>query len=199
MTRSTTRIALVVVVFSALVGLGYLLGRTLGDQRRSERTEAPPEMSAEVTQRIESFRRVKLKEGRTVWELVAREAQYREEEKTVVVAEPRVSFFAENGDTVSVSAREGRVTLEGTNVDRIDLSGGIQAELAGYRLETETATFLSQNNSLSTGAAVRLKGPDFTLDGIGMVVSFEHQKVAVGREVRTNFLPGAPGLLSRGR
>ena len=52
----------------------------------------------QVAQRIQNFRRVKVKDGRTVWEITADDAQYFDKENAVVVRLPRVTFSMDDGD-----------------------------------------------------------------------------------------------------
>src|SRR5215475_5328246 len=81
--RSRVRRALIACVVLALVSLGFILERTLSQRQEAEETASGVALSPAVSQRIRDFHRVKVRDGQTVWELTADEAQYFEEEGKV--------------------------------------------------------------------------------------------------------------------
>jgi LPS export ABC transporter protein LptC len=177
---------------------------------RQETARAPSHLRADVSQRIKEFRRVKVKDGRTVWELTAREAEYFEDQGQVVVTRPEVSFFGEDGQNVAVKGREGRVFLSGaTNLEKIELGGGIEVHVGEYVLRTDKAIWVQQEDVIVSPGHVAVQGAQISLDGEGMLVDLGRQRVQLLKGVRTTLrnddsaTPGAapagiPGLTAPG-
>jgi LPS export ABC transporter protein LptC len=181
----------------ALVALGFVLGRTML-ARREQAAGGSTHLRADVSQRIRDFRRVKVKDGRTVWELTAREAEYFEAEGQVVVERPRVSFFGADGQSVEVRGREGRVYVsEGTRLDKIELGGGIEVRVADYVLRTDKAIWVQEHDVIVSPGHVEISGAQLALDGEGMLVDLAHQKVQLLRGVKTT-LRGEGGAEATG-
>jgi LPS export ABC transporter protein LptC len=190
--RSRARAALIAAVTLALVALGFVLGRTMLARQETARTGTS--LRADVSQRIREFRRVKVKDGRTVWELNAREAQYFEERGEVVVTRPQLSFFGADGESIAVKGREGRVHLSGANeLEKIELSGGIEVRVGDYVLHTDQAIWVQAQDVILSPGRVDVKGDQIALDGEGMLVDLARQRVQFLRGVRTTLRgDGAP-------
>jgi len=122
--RTQVRRVLIVVVMLALGGLGFVLGRSMVGQRQAE-APPPTDLEPDVTQRIKEFRRVKVKDGRKEWELTAQQAEFFTEQGEVAITGPKLAFYGGEGRDVEVKGREGRVFLTNGDVQRIELSGGI--------------------------------------------------------------------------
>lgn len=194
LTRSRARHALIAAVFLALGGLGWVLGRTMASRQGQTPGEPARQMPAEVTQRIRDFRRVKVKDGRKTWELVALEAEVVAGRSEVVVVEPSVSFFGEDGRSAVVSGKEGRVFLAGSDVQRIELGGGIEVRVSDYVVRTDSATWVQAEDSVSAPGKVTVDGDAMSLVGDGMLVELGRQRLQFQRGVRTTLrhVPGAP-------
>src|SRR5215470_9786051 len=114
---------------------------------QAERALPAQDLLPEVSQRIRDFRRVKVSDGRTVWELKANEAQYFEEQKEILVIHPEVAFYGD-GDPVRMVGREGHVRLDGRELDWLNVDGGVQVSVGDYKLETEQAVYYRDRNSI---------------------------------------------------
>jgi LPS export ABC transporter protein LptC len=182
---------LIACVVLALVSLGFILGRTLS-QRQDAETASGAALSPAVSQRIRDFHRVKVRDGRTVWELTADEAQYFEDEGKVLVTSPAVSFFGSDGQSVAVVGREGRVFVNGSEIQKIELGGGIEVKLGGYVVETEDAVYVQAQDAIVAPGRVKVTGTELSLDGVGMVVDLANQKVSLLRGVRTTLHGATP-------
>lgn len=184
MRRARLKIALIVLVLSGLTGIGFLIGQTMIQQQRvAERTEATM-LSPDIAQSIREFRRVKVEEGRTVWDLQADKADFLDEGR-VVVEVPRVSFFADDGQSVALSGKTGEVRLEGQEVGRIDLAGGIEVTVGQYRLQTPSASWVGRSNRVIATAGVDLRGGGVEITGERMVVDLGTRSVVFMNDVRT--------------
>jgi len=189
--RSRVRRALIACVVLALVSLGFILGRTLS-QRQAADTTSDVALSPAVSQRIRDFHRVKVRDGRTVWELTADEAQYFEDEGKVLVTSPSVSFFGSDGQSVAVTGREGRVFVNGSEIQKIELGGGIEVKLGGYLIETQDAVYVQAQDAIVAPGQVKVTGTELSLDGQGMLVDLANQRVSLFRSVRTTLHGATP-------
>src|SRR5215470_8046614 len=103
---------LVVAVLAVVLGAGaWLLQRDFAARRRADQARSFVEVLPNVAQRIQNFHRVKVDNGRKVWEVSAREAQYVENEQVVLVEAPVVEVFLQDGRTVSLRGDSGKVFL----------------------------------------------------------------------------------------
>ena len=184
MRRARVRVVLIVVVLGTLTGIGFLIGQTMVEQRRAAEETADTLLAPEVAQSIRQFHRVKVEEGRTVWDLRADKADFLDEGR-VLVEVPELSFFSEDGQAVRLSGATGEVQLDGPEVGRIDLRGGIEVTVGPYRLETPQASWVGAFNAVVAAEGVDLRGRGFVVTGDKMIVELDTRRVRVEGDVRT--------------
>lgn len=188
MERTQVRRLLIAGVMLALAGLGFVLGRTMISQQQvlvAKPDEA--ELQPDVSQRIKEFRRVKVKDGHKQWELTAHEAEFFTDKGEVAITGPKLAFYGGDGRNVEVNGREGRVFLNEGNVQRIELSGGIDVTLGDYFMQTEKAIYFENINSIAAPGEVRLKSSEIALDGQAMLLELGSQRVMFRNGVHTTF------------
>jgi LPS export ABC transporter protein LptC len=175
-----------IVMIAAVGAVGIQLARSQWAQHlRSLRTREL-DFLPQVAQRIQNFRRVKLDGDRKVWEVAAREAQYFEEERQVVVDEPEVRFFVKDDQgVVSVKGKQGKILLDGREMDRVDLEGGIELRFRDYLVQTERAYYQRADDAVVSPGTVVVTGDGLSLSGERMTVEMESQRVRVEGKVRT--------------
>src|SRR5258705_482725 len=143
--RARTILGLLMVLTVGAVG-GQLARGQGGQHLRSLRTREL-DFLPQVSQRIQNFRRVKMEGDRKVWEVAAREAQYFEEDKQIVVDDPEVSFFVKDDQgVVSVKGKQGKILLEGREMDRVDLDGNLELRFPDSRARPESASYQRPND-----------------------------------------------------
>jgi LPS export ABC transporter protein LptC len=188
MQRARVRGLLIAVVLVVLTGIGFLLGRTMLSQKRAMEQVAAERVDPEVSQSIRQFHRVKVEDGRMVWDLRAEKADFLDVGR-VVVEEPKLSFYTDDGRAVELSGALGEVTLRGPDVERIDLRGDIDVTVGRYRLRTPEASWIDALNSVVAASGVELTGGGVELTGDAMVVELDTQRVVVAGGVQTVFSP----------
>jgi LPS export ABC transporter protein LptC len=140
----------------------------------------------QVSQRIQNFRRVKMEGDRKVWEVAAREAQYFEEDKQIVVDAPEVSFFVkDNQGVVSVKGKQGKILLEGREMNRVDLDGDIELRFRDYLVQTDRAFYERSDDSVVSPGKVMVTGNGLSLSGDHMTLEMASQRVKIEGKVRT--------------
>ncbi len=187
--RNHLRLLILGIVVVALGGVGTLVGRTLWRQYRATLLQKGIEMLPGVAQRLQNFRRVKVIDDRKVWEVAAEDAQYYEAEKMILVARVSVQLFLEDGRTIGLEGREGRIYLDGKEISRVELNGGIHASMADYKVDAENAIYDHDTNSISVPGAVRISGTGIDLRGNGMEIDVETKTLRLLQKVAMNVVP----------
>ena len=187
MQRTQIRKLLIVAVMLALAGLGFVLGRTMINQQATVAVPEADELSPEVSQRIKEFRRVKVKNGRKEWELVAEEAEFVTDQGQVEINGPKLAFYGGEGRDVELKGASGRVYLENGDVSKIELSGGIDVTVGDYFVQTDQATYFQNINSIAAAGEVRLKSSEIALTGQSMLLDLGTRKVLFRNGVTTTF------------
>ncbi len=188
MRRQLRRLVVGILVFVLMIGAG-LLARSYWEQRKVELALEVIELLPDVAQRIQDFHRVKIDDGRKVWEVSAKEARYFEDDGVVSVEGPVVSVFFEKGRTVAMRGRSGKVILEGTDLERVEVEGEIDVQLDDYALKTEMAYYEAATDSIHAPESFHLKGTQLEFDGESLEVDLEQQTLRVSKKVRMTLWP----------
>jgi len=187
--RTRLRWLVAALLVAVLAVGGWLLQRDVSARRRADETRKIVELLPNVAQRIQDFHRVKIDNGRKVWEVSAREAQYLESEQTVVVDAPLVEIFLADGRSVSLRGTGGKVFLHERELQRVDLSGSIEVQLGDYALHTDTAHYEADRGVIVAPGDVRITGADFELVGQHMEVDVAAQQLVLSDRVQTTLWP----------
>jgi LPS export ABC transporter protein LptC len=173
-------------MIAAVGAVGVQLARSQWAQHlRSLRTREL-DFLPQVAQRIQNFRRVKMEGDRKVWEVAAREAQYFEEDRQIVVDAPEVNFFAKDDQgVVSVKGKQGKILLDGREMERVDLDGSIELRFRDYLVRTDSASYTRADDSVVSPGAVVVTGNGLALSSDRMTVEMESQHVRFEGKVKT--------------
>lgn len=186
MRRNRLRAAILAVVVVALVSIGYLVNRDVSARRAPSLLDLGADVIPQVAQRIQNFRRVKMENGRTKWEITAKDAQYFERSKEVVVREPYMKFFLEDGEReVRVRGAEGRLSLDGRELRTLTLRGAVVVQLDDLELETEEATYDRATDLITAPDMVRLHGRGLDVHARGLELRVGPQQVRLLDDVHT--------------
>jgi len=197
MRKHVRRLVLSLVILS-LGGVAYLIGRNAW--RQQQRAIVPKELQVlpGVSQHIQDFYRVKEQGGRKVWEVRAADAQYREEDSTVVVRDAAMHLYLKDGRILGLKGDEGALHLSGREVRTVDLQGGIEVTFADYVLRTDQASYDDATDKISTRGPVEVKSPSFQVRGDRMEFDVQEQRIRLTKNVSTRIEPAAlPGPTPR--
>lgn len=185
-TRRRLRFGLAVLLVLAVGGVGVQLVRSQWAQYLRRLGTKELDFLPQVAQRIQNFRRVKMDGERKVWEVAAREAQYFEDEHEIVVEEPEVSLFlADDEGVVSLRGSRGKILLDGREMERVELEGGIEVRFRDYLVTTERVVYERASDALLTPGAVKVTSGGFTLNGGRMTMEVAAQRVRLDGSVET--------------
>lgn len=193
MSRGQARFLIALVVTVSLLIVAYYVVSTLQAQRLSEkniewlRADVPPEEG----QRMQNFRRAKIRDGKKVWEIAARQARYSRENNEIIVEGPEVTLYLNDGDVVALRCQEGRVHLgEGEEVSRMELSGDLVVQVNNFVITTPNAVYENEHNTISSPGPVRIVGQGMEVEGQGYVVDVSEKRVTLNADVRTTVMRG---------
>ena len=186
MQRTRLRAALLVVVAAALVGIGYQVSRSIRMLQPHTLSELGADFLPDVAQHIRSFRRVKVENGRPVWEITAEDAQLFDGTGEIVVREPRMTFHLKDGNRrAQVAGTEGRLTLDGRDLKRITLRGQVVVKIDDLEMHTDEATYDRARDLISAPGAVTVRGNTLDVKGLGMEVRVAPQQIRLLEDVHT--------------
>jgi LPS export ABC transporter protein LptC len=186
MQRKRLRAALLIVVAVGLAGIGYLVNRNVAARKARTLVDLGADFLPQVAQRIQNFHRIKVEDGQTRWEITARDAQYFEERKEVVVRQPRMTFFVEHSDRqVQVTGDEGRLVLDGRELRTLTLRGGVVVRVDDMEVRTGEATYDRAADLITSPDEVQLTGRTLDVRGRGMELKVGPQQVRLLDDVHT--------------
>ncbi len=171
-----------------MIGVGLLV-RGFLQQSKVEMALDVIELLPNVAQRIQDFHRVKINNGRKVWEVSAKEARYFEDDGVVAVQDPVVAVFFEEGRTISMRGRSGKVILDGSDVDRVEVEGEIDVQLDEYTVRTELAYYEAGSDRIHAPGSFRVESSQIEFDGVDMEVDLGEQRLRVSEKVRMTLWP----------
>ncbi|MEO8603591.1 MAG: LPS export ABC transporter periplasmic protein LptC [bacterium] len=187
--RSRLRLFIALVLVAALGAGAWLLVRGAAERRRAAASRDLLDILPDVSQRIQNFHRVKIEDGRKVWEVSAAEAQYREGEGVVAVRQPSVALFLRDGREVSMRGTSGTLFLAGKELHRIEVDGAIDVQLGEYALTTEHASYEADRDLVLAPGAVQIRGKGVELQGEGMEVEIGPQRMRLTQRVQMTLWP----------
>ncbi len=183
------------MVVLLLGGVGFLVGRSLWQQHQRELTQRGLEFLPGVSQHIRDFHRVKVQDGRKVWEVSARDAQYFQEDNLVVVREAAMDLYLRDGRTVGLKGDEARIILDGRDVKRVELTGAIEVTASDYVVRTDRAVYDHAEDLISAPGAVEITGRAMQLRSDRMEVHVNSERVSLFQHVAMRV---EPALLQQG-
>ena len=185
MRRRRLRTTLLVVVTVALVGIGYQVARRIRATRSGPRRVLSVDLPS-VAQHIQDFRRVKTRNGKPVWQVKASDAQYFEDKNAIVVRAPEVVFFLDDGTRrATLSGTEGRLQLDGQELEHVTLTGDVRLVLDDMEFRTAEASYERDRDLITAPGPVTITGNALDVQALGMEVSVGPQQVRLLSQVRT--------------
>jgi LPS export ABC transporter protein LptC len=190
--RKFKRFLLLVAIFASLGAVGYKVTGTIWANKLRDIRNNPLELLDQLPEsalRIKDFRRAKVENGRTVWELLGDEASYNKDQREAVVQKPRFLYYDKQGEIAEASAEIAHVYLNDKDLEKMQLGGGIEISYSGYVLKSEEATYLPAREQIVMPKRTTLTGEGLELQGSSMEVDLGDSKVRLLRDVKTKLEP----------
>lgn len=186
------RLLLLVAIFASLGAVGYKVTATIWANKLRDIRENPVQLLDQLPEsalRIKDFRRAKVENGRTVWELLGEEANYNKDQRQAVVQKPRFLYYDKKGEIAEASAEIAHVYLNDKEVEKMQLDGGIELSYQGYLLKSQEAIYLPAKEQIVMPQRTTLTGEGLELQGSSMEVDLADSKVRLLRDVKTKLEP----------
>jgi len=117
------------------------------------------------------------------WDLVAESAQYLQGENRVLLENPFVNVYRPNGKTFRIRSRNGDFNTETRN---IKLRGAVWGAMSdNTTIETESIDYDHQKRLITTQDQIVIhRGSQFALEGKGMIVDMDKEKMSILSNVK---------------
>ena len=194
MRRKTLGAILLIAIFASLGGVAYKVAEHVWLMKAREIKKNPSKLLdyvPEAALQIKDFRRAKIEGGQKVWELSGEEARYLKTEKEVVIKKPRMIFYQKDSNTIEAIGNDGHLWLteQKGEMEKAQFQGGVQVNYRGFVLNTEEILYLKSKNQMVLPGKVNVKGDGMELEGIGMEINLDDEKMRLLQKVRTKVVP----------
>ncbi len=187
-------IILLIAIFASLGGVAYKVAEHFWLMKAREIKKNPSKLLdyvPEAALQIKDFRRTKIEGGQKVWELSGEEARYLKADKEVTIKKPRMTFYQKDNNAIEAIGNDGHLWLSGQKgeMEKAQFQGGVQVNYRGFVLKTEEILYLKSKNQVLLPGKVTVKGDSLELEGIGMEINLDDEKMRMLNKVRTKLEP----------
>lgn len=187
-------IILLIAIFASLGGVAYKVAEHFWLMKAREIKKNPSKLLdyvPEAALQIRDFRRTKIERGQKVWELSGEEARYLKADKEVTIKKPRMTFYQKDNNAIEAIGNDGHLWLSGQEgeMEKAQFQGGVQVNYRGFVLKTEEILYLKSKNQVLLPGKVTVKGDSLELEGIGMEINLDDEKMRMLNKVRTKLEP----------
>lgn len=186
------RFLLLAAILASLGGVGYKVTAEIWANKLRDIRENPIQLLDQLPESalsIKDFRRAKVENGRTVWELRGDEANYDKDHRQAVIQKPRFRYYDKKGEVAEASAEIAHVYLNDKELEKMQLEGGIEISYSGYLLKSQEAIYLPAKEQIVMPQRTTLSGEGLELQGSSMEVDLGDSKVRLLRDVKTRLEP----------
>ena len=171
-----------VVVALICVAAGIAATAYFGYRRISPLTElAVSPKAGQEAMIVEHVHQSATREGRTEWSLDAATAQYRLNEKKVLLTDIAVTFFTRDDQKVYLTARHGTLMTDSHDMEAHD---EVVVFNDAYRLETEKMIYSHASRMITSDVPVKINGQAGELLGDSLAVDLKVNRLAMRGHVR---------------
>jgi LPS export ABC transporter protein LptC len=179
--KITLRSLVGIVLLGSLGIVGFYFWQALAPAPADKNPPAKPDGAVDL--KLDRVHYTETREGVKEWELEAVSAAYYKEQNTVVLEKVRVTFYGKNQESYVLVGERGKLN---TQTKIIEVFGGVKVDSSdGYQMVTQSLKYQANLKELSTPDPVDMRGPDLRVQGVGMIVDLNHQRVKILGEVTT--------------
>lgn len=179
--KITLRSLVGVIILGSLGLVGVLVCQTLTPLSSEIPPPSKPDASADL--KLDRVHYTETREGRKEWELEAASAIYCKEGDTVMLEKIRATFYGRNQESYHLIGERGRFH---TKSKLIEVYDGVKIDSSnGYHMRTRSLKYQADQKELHTSDPVELEGPAVRVEGVGMVVELNRERVRILRGVST--------------
>jgi LPS export ABC transporter protein LptC len=121
-------------------------------------------------------------DGFREWELDAQSAQYFRDKNKIVLQSIEVTFFSNKGKVYKLTAERGELYTDSKDIKVFGDIVAITDE--GYRIQTNSFHYNAEERKIFTDDEVTLSSEEMVMNGKGMVVDLDEERLYILKEVR---------------
>ena len=170
---------------TAIVFTGIIIFIFLGSRSPdSKKVQKEDPILAQPGLNIGRISHTATRNGKTEWQLEADSATYLMDGNQAVLTDLSVTFFLENDGKAFLKARKG---ILNTSTFDIDVSGNVEMENDGYRLETEQLRYCHDQRVVSSTTPVKLTGNGFDVLSDTLEIDLNTNRTLLNGHVKGTF------------
>jgi LPS export ABC transporter protein LptC len=169
------------VIVGSLGAVAFFVWQALAPGSGEKESPVKPDAAADL--KLNRVRYTETREGQKEWELEAEAAVYYRDRETVVLEKIRGTFYGKNQESYVLVGERGRFN---TQTKVIEVYDGVQIDSSlGYRVRTKSLHYRAEQRELATSDPVEIKGPDMQVEGVGMVLELNRERLRILGGVKT--------------
>ena len=134
---------------------------------------------------LDRVRQTATKNGIKEWSLDARSAHYNDKNKQAFLTDISVTFFLKNGQQVNVTAEEGILKTDSSN---IEASGNVLVINGQYKLNTQNIFYDHHRRLIFSKTPVKIWSDDFDLKADSITFDLNTNRTALKGNVKGIFI-----------
>jgi LPS export ABC transporter protein LptC len=136
-----------------------------------------------------NFHWTQMKGDQQQWQLTARAASFSDDKKSLHLTDAVLSMVAQDGQHLTVHAPAAVLQLQGSHVQKADLSGGLSVRYGKVLLTGEQAAFAPDSDELEMPGPVTIEGEGFKVTGVGLTAHPHAETFKLHQQVSTQVVP----------
>lgn len=141
---------------------------------------------------LKTFRRFEARDGKTVWEVAAKEGRFSPEKNAAIVSDVDLTMYQKDNTKVGLTAREAEIFLDGASLDRAEFKGDVVlTHSSGTVIRTDAATLEHAKAEVHAPGRVVITGELFDIEGDQLDGKIDSREFTLARNVSTIIRPRA--------
>ena len=189
--RKSQRSVLLLVILLSLGVVGYKVAAIVRNVQKAIKSNPTKALDylPESALHLNDFHRSKIEDGRKVWELFGDEASYFKDQKEAVIKKPKFYYYDKKGEVAETKGEEALIYLKDSELERMELHGGVRVTFQGYVLNADEANYLPAKDQIVVPSHTTVVGDGIELEGSRMEVELEAKKIRLIQNVKTRIDP----------
>jgi LPS export ABC transporter protein LptC len=148
---------------------------------------------------LQDFHRVEVKDGRPVWEVRAKDAQYFAQERVTHINDSSVIVYRRDHSSVRINAASAKLYMTEESIERAELEGNVVVDLGeSVTVTTDMAVYQARTRQIMAPGRVSIEGNGYEVKGARLSLDLDSQLVTLSERVTSRFAPRAELPVSLG-
>jgi len=183
---------IIILIFALGVGIGLVLNQQRGGHGD---TAAKAPKPAEPDVQAEDLELVQGSEGKELWRVRAKTAQYSTDQRIVQVLRPQLSaYVGEDRQEVFVRSDTGEINQQGNTVT---LHDNISGRFGAFALTSDVLDYIGAMKKVYLKGRVVVTRPDFSVNATTVEINLDTHELTAAGGVSAVLTPASLGSLSK--